>query len=466
MSTTTTTQLEPAARVAEDHELSELGQTSRGQVLGQTPPAGGDVGPEEKKKLDRKTILKLTSAGFCFFVAGVNDGSIGALVPYVIREYGVNTAIVSSIYAASFLGWLLTALTNTHLAQFLDLGSMLALGASFQILSHALRAWKPPFPLYTLSFCLASLGQAFQDTHANTFVAGVGAAHRWLAFIHAMYMAGCLTGPFVATAVAARGETARWYLFYLFPLALGVVNLAWVLVAFRDSLSIRRKSSSSPSSSASSSSAGGPEGSRNKGALKLIRQTLGSREIWLISLFFFFFLGAVLTASGWVVEYLVVVRSGDLSKMGYVPVGFNGGAFLGRLLLAEPTYRLGERRMVCIYSILCVGLQLVFWLVPNIIAASVAISFLGFFSGPFFATGISVASKLFHPESRSTALAFLFVFAQIGGCLFPIVTGVIAAGSGVAVLQPILVSLLGATVISWLMVPKPKESGNAALHQE
>jgi hypothetical protein len=35
---------------------------------------------------------------------------------------------------------------------------------------------------------------------------------------------------------------------------------------------------------------------------------------------------------------------------------------LGRLLLAEPTYRLGERRMVFIYSCLAVGLQLIFWL--------------------------------------------------------------------------------------------------------
>lgn len=43
--------------------------------------------------------LKLISIGFSFFVAGVNDGSTGALLPYVIREYGISTAIVSSVYA-------------------------------------------------------------------------------------------------------------------------------------------------------------------------------------------------------------------------------------------------------------------------------------------------------------------------------------------------------------------------------
>ena len=74
--------------------------------------AAGLANPEQKpseSKRDLATYLKLISAGFSFFVAGVNDGSIGALVPYIIRDYGLNTAIVSSVYVpASPLG--LTAL--------------------------------------------------------------------------------------------------------------------------------------------------------------------------------------------------------------------------------------------------------------------------------------------------------------------------------------------------------------------
>lgn len=62
------------------------------------------------------------------------------------------------------------------------------------------------------------------------------------------------------------------------------------------------------------------------------------------------------------VEYLVDYRNGKINKVGYVLTGFYGGSFLGRLLLAEPTYRLGERRMVFIYALLCISLQLVFWL--------------------------------------------------------------------------------------------------------
>lgn len=246
---------------------------------------------------------------------------------------------------------------------------MLALGAIFQIAAHALRSWDPPFGLFVVTFWFVSVGQAFQDTHANSFVAssGVKGSHRWLAFIHAMYAAGCLVGPFVSTAVASAGQVSRWYLFYTFPLGLGLVNLTLTCVAFRDVLGLLRKTVTSESQGRT---VGGEAVvdqsndvvSRNKDATNLIKRTTSTLSVWLLSIFFFFYLGSVLTASGWVVEYLVNVRHGDLSQMGYVPAGFNGGALLGRVLLAEPTHRFGERRMVLFYCIASIALQLIFWL--------------------------------------------------------------------------------------------------------
>lgn len=58
-------------------------------------------------------------------------------------------------------------------------------------------------------------------------------------------------------------------------------------------------------------------------------------------------------------------------------------------------------------------------------------------------------------------LAFVFVLGQIGGSVFPAITGVIAAQVGVKVLQPMLVGLYCATGISWLLLPK-----GAQLHRD
>ena len=279
-------------------------------------------------------------------------------------------------YACTFFGWLVAAFSNSAVTQHLDLGLILNLGAILQIVAQVLRAWLPPLPLFAVTFFLASLGQAFNDTHANIFVSSLQGAHRYLGFIHAMYMAGCLVGPLMATSVSSANTPSMWNFFYIFPLGIGVINLVLVSVSFRDRYALLKKGNSRGSTDIRENESE-PTG---KAAMREIKATLSTPGVWLLSLFFFFFLGATITAGGifslslrpycknilttlgWMVEYLQNVRNGDPKHMGYVLTGFYGGAFLGRLLLAEPTYRFGERRMVFIYALLCIGLQLVFWL--------------------------------------------------------------------------------------------------------
>ena len=79
---------------------------------------------------------------------------------------------------------------------------------------------------------------------------------------------------------------------------------------------------------------------------------------------------------------------------------------------------------------------------------------------------MSVSSRLFPFETRSTALALVFVFAQMGGSLFPIITGLLSTAYGVKVLQPMLVSLVVVTGVCWYIVPRPKDSQNDELHQQ
>jgi fucose permease len=239
-------------------------------------------GQNEEPCIPRRK-LKLLSAGFSFFVAGTNDGSMGALRPYILASYHIRTSFIAVLYLCTFLGWLFAALTNSHLPKFLNLGTLLALGAGLQLFSQCLRPWTPPFGILALTFFLTGLGQAYQDSHGNTFVSGVGerGAHRWLGFIHAMYGVGLFISPFVATAVAS--STPRWMLFYLFPLGLSVVNLTGVLVAFRDVMGMKKES--------------GEEG-RNRSAMMEIRQMMKIRTVWIISLFFFFHLGVGFTAGG------------------------------------------------------------------------------------------------------------------------------------------------------------------------
>lgn len=194
--------------------------------------------------------------------------------------------MLNSSFGTTFAGWLVAALTNSFLSQYFDLGALLLLGAGLQILAHVLRVWLPPFPLYAVAFFSAALGQAYQDTHANNVVFTVKGAHRRLGFIHAMYMAGCLIAPFAATGIASSGSS-RWHFFYPAPVGLGMVNLLLVWVAFREWATMKQRAQSEEAAT-----------SRQSDTRIEMQKTLSATSVWLLSLFFFFDIGAVITASG------------------------------------------------------------------------------------------------------------------------------------------------------------------------
>jgi fucose permease len=200
------------------------------------------------------------------------------------------------------LGWFVAAATNSHAPKYFHLGALLAIGASLQLLSQTLRPWKPPFPLFVITFFFSALGQAYQDAHSNTFVSSVEDAHRWLGFIHGMYGFGLFVAPFVATAVASAQIPSKWTLFYIFPLGLSVINLIFVLFSFRESVRmIKQDTTSEPCPPEGTSTAQGTIAEprdRNKSAMEELRQMMKLRSVWLISLFFFFYLGVGTTAGG------------------------------------------------------------------------------------------------------------------------------------------------------------------------
>ncbi len=80
-------------------ETAELSPVHYGIAKSNDPT--GSPEQEPSKKLSKDVLLKLIGSGLSFYVAGVNDGSFGALVPYLLRSYGVSTAIISVVSVAT-----------------------------------------------------------------------------------------------------------------------------------------------------------------------------------------------------------------------------------------------------------------------------------------------------------------------------------------------------------------------------
>jgi hypothetical protein len=85
----TAAELEPISTVgAEPIEL-------RTNKPGDTANIGVEHITNEDTALTRRNLFRVIAASVSFFFAGNNDGSLGALIPYILRTYDVGTEYVA-----------------------------------------------------------------------------------------------------------------------------------------------------------------------------------------------------------------------------------------------------------------------------------------------------------------------------------------------------------------------------------
>jgi len=100
------------------------------------------------------------------------------------------------------------------------------------------------------------------------------------------------------------------------------------------------------------------------------------------------------------------------------------------------------------------GLQILFWLVPNFYVSAVAVALQGFFIGPFFPGIVLVASSLLPRHLHVVVIGFAAAFGGCGAAVLPFGVGALAQVKGVQVLQPIILALLGILLALWLCLPR------------
>ena len=151
---------------------------------------------------------------------------------------------------------------------------------------------------------------------------------------------------------------------------------------------------------------------------------------------------------------MIRVRHGHPFPSGMTATGFWLGLTMGRLILGFITPKIGEGRAIIIYILLAIGLQLIFWLVPQFIVSAVAVALVGFFIGPLFPSGVVAATKLLPSELHVAAIGFSAAFGGGGAAVLPFAVGAIAQAKGVSTLQPIILALLVVLGGIWLCLPR------------
>ncbi|KAJ7892857.1 major facilitator superfamily domain-containing protein [Mycena olivaceomarginata] len=373
------------------------------------------------------------------FLAGWNDGSNGPLIPRVQKVYDASFLLISLTFVISCVGFISGAMMNVHWTDKIGFGRMVVLGALLQVVTYCIQAAAPPFPLFVLSFIFTGFGIAIQNAQTNAYVASLKHnSELYMGMLHASYGAGALSAPLVATRFA---QMQHWSFHYLVSLGLALANVIALTLTFRgrtqdECLALIGEAAGEPNTSDHSS----------------FRQILSLKNVHILAFFTLVYVGVEVTIGGWITTYIIDVRGGGASS-GYISSGFFGGIMVGRLVLLWLNKKVGEQRVLYLYAVLAIGLELVVWFVPSLIGGAVSVSLIGVVLGPMYPIVMNHAGRIVPRWLLSGSIGWIAGFGQAGSALFPFITGAIASKTGIKALQPLLISMMAMFPVLWALVP-------------
>ncbi|KAJ5781033.1 hypothetical protein N7457_006193 [Penicillium paradoxum] len=310
----------------------------------------------EQSQNNWKSKRRIISACLMSFGNGVNDSTPGAVIPYMETGYKIGYAVVSLIFVANAVGFILAAPVTHVLERKISHSKSYAAAMSCLVIGYAIVVSEPPFPVVVITFLLYGFGLAVNLALTNAFCATLPNATVSLGYLHGAYGIGGTVAPIMATSMASNGIS--WSLFYTIPLAIAVLNMTLALWAF--SHSEEEKPSESERTLFQSAS-----GAMSR--TQVLKKAIQNRTTLLGALFIFVYQGAEVSVSGWLVSFLISYRHGDPSRVGYVSAGFWAGITVGRLFLTYPATKLGEKTSVVLMILGAILFQLLIWLIPNLI---------------------------------------------------------------------------------------------------
>ncbi|THG94782.1 hypothetical protein EW145_g8077 [Phellinidium pouzarii] len=423
-------------------------------------PAGNDSSPREFEHFQmqepepvvsrRLELLRQAACYFSFFMSGYNAGVTGTLLPSIEKIYHLSYSSVSLLFVSYCIGYLVSAFSSGWAIKKWGFGTVLAgtgvlmmIGVRSSLFIIINCAQLVSFPLMCFAFVIVGIGYSTQLGISNSYFCTLSHPMVRIGVLHSTYGFGAFASPLIASVFISRDVKLNY--FYFTSLGLIVPSIIVSYFAFVHGNAYYHSLPEDPVIITAGASAS------KKESLKEVASRI---EVWILSIFLLFYVGAEESIGGWIVSYMEVVRHGNASGAAWVASGFYLGIALGRMFLPVLNHIVGERRIVLVYIMIACVLQAVSWAVKSFVATAVATALIGLSISTFYPAAIHIASMLLPRRMHTTAMVVISSVGQSGSAIFPFVIGVISNKKGIWTVQPSIVALLAGQFVFWLLVPK------------
>ncbi|KAI5286942.1 hypothetical protein KEM52_001817 [Ascosphaera acerosa] len=420
--------------------------------------------------------LQLFGTLYSFVLMGMNDATIGPLIPWLESYYDISYGTISYAFLAPVLGYVSSAMINDTVHVHLGHRGIALLSSGSRFVAYFLICLHPPFPWLVVTLVLAGAGNGLSDGAWNAWVGGMAHANELLGVLHGFYGIGGMLAPAIATTLVAKLGW-QWFQFYYLLAAFAFTETSLLTAAFwkSDGAHYRATHGITEPNAA-------PDGERGAGATAAdadgadettgllsgtsqaapavkkatLKEVMKSRVTWTCSIFLVAYVGVEVALGGWIPTFMLRVRHASSFASGMAATLFWTGITVGRVVLGFVTPRAfpSVKEAVTAYLLAAVGSQLVFWTIDHFVVSLVAIFWLGFALAPLFPAAIVAATGLLDSHMHVAAIGFMSSLGAAGATFAPFLVGAVAdLAGGVRVMQPVVLAFLLTCLGVWLTLP-------------
>ena len=367
----------------------------------------------EQISLDRGKLSSTVSYYFSYIMLGLVASVIGPTLPGLAEHTRTNLSEISLLFTAHSLGFMCGALLAGRLYDRVRGHSLFAI--SFILMVAMLVLVPLPSLLWAVSGILfiMGIGEGILDVGGNTLLVWVhgNKVGPYMNALHFFFGLGALLSPIiVAQAIRLSGDInwAYWVLAIMFfPLIIVFLRL--------------------PSPPIHGSEDG--QGNRDRNYMMVV----------LISLFFFFHVGAELSYGGWIYTYALRRGIANETMAAYLNSTYWGALTLGRLIGIPVSTRLKPGAMLSIDLLGCfVACAVVLIWNESAAATWVGTIFMGMSLASIFPSTLNLAER--NMKITGSVTSWFLVGSSLGAMFFPWFIGQYMESRGPHVLFMILLS--------------------------
>ncbi|RYP22290.1 hypothetical protein DL767_009078 [Monosporascus sp. MG133] len=401
-------------------------------------PTPNGASAASSRRIDLR--LRFAAAVFSFAVLGLFVSTTGVIIPRLESYYHLSDLHVSVVFLVPLLGYVWAAQLNSRIHRKLGQRGIAVIGPLCHVVSAAVAALHPPFPVYILSVALNVFGSGLLDGSWCAWAGAMENASTMQGFLHGGFSIGAAAGPALAGAMFDYGG-ARWFEWYYVLLAASVLEMLSLFLTFRAEDAERYREDGLKDTLA-------PETTTSTKAVYSHKVT------WICAAYCLAYVGTEYSISGWIVVFMTRVRHASPYLASVSSSGFWIAQAAGRLTLGALTDRIGVRTANAVYLAFSIAFGVLFAVIDAPVVSMLMIMLQGYSLGPAFPSCIVMVTGLLPRDLHVAAVSFVASVGQVGGALLPFGLGAAAEGLGIQVFQAVILGQLTLTLLIWLLFPR------------